>query len=180
MTLAVMPTSFVYELVLFLHIFAAIAGFGPTFVWPVMSVMGKRSDDPVFGARLGVLVEDLGRKFEPFIFANGLLGLLLVIFGATHDPAYIEFSDTWVTIAMTLYIAAMVLSLLVHQPNLKAMAALQQDLIDGVPGGGAHAGPPPQVAELEERGKKAAMVGGILHLAFALILLDMVFKPGLG
>lgn len=178
MTFAVAPTSFLYELVLFLHIFAAIAGFGSTFVWPVLSVMTRKSGDMVLAAQVGKLSEEAGRRFEPFILANGVFGLLLVIFGATADPAYWSFSDTWITIAMTLYIAALVLSLGFHIPNLKAMAGLQQELIDGVPGGAS--GPPPQVAELEARGKKAAMFGGILHLAFFLILLDMVFKPGYG
>lgn len=174
MPLAVMPNSTIYELVLFLHIFAAIAGFGSTFVWPMLSVMSRKSGDMELAAKVGLMSEEAGRKFEPFILANGVLGLVLV---TIVDSAYIQFSDTWVTIAMTLYIVALVVSFGFHQPNLKAMAGLQRELIEGVPGG--QAGPPPQVAELEERGKKAAMFGGILHLAFALILLDMVFKPGL-
>ncbi len=178
MTYAVMPDSFIYELVLFLHIFAAIAGFGPTFVWPVLSVMARKTGDMALAAGVGRLSERAGRVFEPFIFATGLFGLVLVVFGATADPAYWEFSDTWITIAMTLYIAALIFSLSVHLPNLKAMGVLRQELLDGVPGG--QAGPPPQVAELEARGKKAAMYGGMLHLVFTIILLDMVFKPGLG
>lgn len=177
MLYAVAPNSFVYELVLFLHIFTAIAGFGSTFVWPVLSVMARKSDDLTLAAGVGKLSEEAGRKFEPFIFANGALGLLLVIFGATADPAYWKFSDTWITISMTLYIVALVISLGVHLPNLKAMGVLQQQLLDGVPGG--QDGPPPQVAELEQRGKKAAMLGGVLHLMFFLILFNMVFKPGM-
>jgi hypothetical protein len=59
------------------------------------------------------------------------------------------------------------------------MNALQNQLLAGPPPGAAPAsGPPPQVAELEARGKKAAMFGGILHLLLTLLLLDMVFKPG--
>jgi hypothetical protein len=177
MLYAVMPNSFLYELALFLHIFAAIVGFGSTFVWPVLSVMSRKSGDMVHAAKVGLMTEEAGRKLEPFILANGLFGLLMVIFGATNDPAYWEFSDTWISIAMTLYIVALVISFGFHQPNLKAMAGLQRQLLDGVPGG--QDGPPPQVAELEERGKKAAMFGGMLHLLFFLILLDMVFKPGL-
>lgn len=175
---AVMPNAFLYEFVLFLHILTAIAGFGSTFVWPVLSVMARKSGDLTLSAQVGRLSEQAGRKFEPLILANGVLGLVLVYFGTTEDPAYWEFSDTWITIAMTLYIAALALSFGLHLPNLKAMASLQEQLIEGVPGG--QQGLPPQVAELEAREKKAAMYGGILHLAFALILLDMVFKPGVG
>jgi uncharacterized membrane protein len=175
MTVAVMPNSTVYELLLFLHILTAIVGFGSTFVWPMLSVMARKSGDMQLAAKIGLMSEEAGRRFEPFILANGVLGLVLV---AVVDSAYIEFSDTWVTVAMTLYIVALVVSFAFHQPNLKAMAALQRELTEGVPGG--QGGPPPQVAELEERGKKAAMFGGILHTLFALILLDMVFKPGWG
>ena len=69
-----------------------------------------------------------------------------------------------------------------HIPNLKAMLGLQEELAAMGPppqsAGAAAGGPPPQVLELQERGKRAGMYGGILHLLFALILLDMVFKPG--
>jgi hypothetical protein len=54
------------------------------------------------------------------------------------------------------------------------MLALQREMAAAGPPQG---GPPPQLAELQARGKKAAMFGGILHLLFVLILLDMVFKP---
>ena len=107
-------------------------------------------------------------------FLTYCLGLLLVILGATADPAYWEFSDTWISIAMTLYIVAIGVSLGLHYPNLRAMLNLQREMAAAGPPQG---GPPPQLVELQERGKKAAMFGGILHLLFALILLDMVLKP---
>ena len=48
----------------------------------------------------------------------------------------------------------------------------------GPPPAGA-AGAPPQVAELEERGKRAAMYGGILNVIAVVLVLLMVWKPGL-
>ena len=77
--------------------------------------------------------------------------------------------------SFALYIVALCVSIFLHFPNLKAMNALQEQMAQGPPPAG---GPPPQLAELQERGKKAGMYGGILHLMFVLILLDMVFKPG--
>ena len=75
---------------------------------------------------------------------------------------------------MTLYLVALGVSLGLHGPNLKRMLALQREMAAAGPPQG---GPPPQLAELQARGKKAGMFGGILHLLFVLILLDMVFKP---
>ncbi len=174
---AVQWGSGLYDTVLFLHILFAVVGFGSTFVWPVLSVKARASGDATLMAEVGRMSEAGSRVFEPFILGNGVFGLLLVIFGATSDPSYWEFSDPWITIAMTLYLAALVLSLGFHLPNLKRMGALQEEMLAAGPPAPGQAGPPPQAAEIEARGKKAAMYGGILHVAFVLILLDMVFKP---
>ena len=64
-----------------------------------------------------------------------------------------------------------------HAPNLKKMDELGAKLSSGEVKGG-QGGPPAELAELQERGKKAAMFGGILHLLFALLLIDMIWKPG--
>ena len=40
-------------------------------------------------------------------------------------------------------------------------------------------GPPPQAAELEERGKRAGLYGAISNLAWVVVLVLMVWKPGL-
>jgi len=79
-----------------------------------------------------------------------------------------------------LYVAALLFSIFVHQPNLRRMDALVNELAamaaGGPPAGGPPAGgPPPQAVELEQRGKAAARNGGILHLAFVVILVLMVW-----
>jgi hypothetical protein len=87
-----------------------------------------------------------------------------------------------VGLSLVLYVAALLFSIFVHQPNLKRMDALVNELAamgpppegaaaDGPPAGG----PPPQVVEMEQRGKAAARNGGILHLAFVVILVLMVW-----
>ena len=176
MIVGVLPNSGLFQLVLFLHILCAVVGFGSTFVWPMLSVKARQQDDPGFMLKVTELTTDVSKvQTSPFIYASGAFGLLLVIFGATEDPAYWEFSDTWITIAMTLYIVALGVALGLHYPNLKRMLELQREMAAGGPSQG---GPPPQVAELQDRGKKAGMYGGILHLLFAVILLDMVVKFG--
>ncbi len=176
MLASIYPNDFLYELVKWIHILTVIVGFGSTFVWPLLASRARATGDPAVMLHTS-RVSFNGSKVlsTPFIYAAGATGLILVLFGATSDPAYIEFSDTWISIAFLLYIVGLVISIGFHTPNLKAMLALQEDLAAAPPSAG---GPPPQVAELEERGKKAAMFGGILHLLFALILIDMVFQPG--
>jgi hypothetical protein len=104
--------------------------------------------------------------------------VLVYIYGNTIDDMGEAFSETWVTLAFVLFIAGVCVSEFVHSPNLKAMDALQEKLVSGAAGAPAGGGPPPEVAELQARGKRAGMVGGILHLIFFLILIDMIWKPG--
>jgi hypothetical protein len=166
-----------YDFVLWLHILTIIVGFGSTFVWPFLATKARQLADPKVSYYVSQMSLQGGTILSSyFIYAAGATGLLLVILASGDDPAVIEFSDTWISIAFLLYFAGLGVSIFLHSPNLKAMLALQEQLASGA--APAAGGPPPQVAELEERGKKAAMFGGILHLIFVLILLDMVFKPG--
>jgi uncharacterized membrane protein len=164
-----------YEIVYFLHIVAVVAGFGPTFAYPLYGAIAKRRQGAE-GEAISAASLEVGKKLEYGIYAVPVFGILLVLLSG---DVY-EFSQAWISLAFLLYIAGLVVSLGFHQPNLRAMNALQQQLLAGPPPGAAPAaGPPPQVAELEARGKRAGMFGGMLHLILALILLDMVFKPGL-
>jgi hypothetical protein len=165
--------DFLYDFFLFLHILAAIVGFGSTFVWPMLAAKGRQLPPPQ-GYAIGHAAKESSTILtSPFIYAVGVTGIILILV----SDEIIEFSDTWISIAFLLYIVAILLSELLHKPNLKAIDSLQATLASG---GGTPTsnGPPVEVAELQERGKKAAMFGGILHLLFLLLLLDMVFKPG--
>ena len=169
----VAPNSGLFQLVLFLHILCAIVGFGSTFVWPMLAAKARKKQEPAFMLGMTEVTTEVSHVLtSPFIWASGAFGLLLVIIS---DRAFVEFSDTWITIAMTLYIVALAVSLGLHGPNLKRMLELQREMAAAGPPQG---GPPPQLAELQARGKKAGMYGGILHLLFAVILLDMVVKFG--
>jgi hypothetical protein len=59
------------------------------------------------------------------------------------------------------------------------MNELQSRLVSGEAKPGPN-GPPAEVLELQERGKQAGMYGGLLHLLFLLLMIDMVWKPGSG
>lgn len=170
MTLAAYRGDFLYDLVLWLHILTAIIGFGSTFVWPYYAAQARAA-----GPEISLWNSRTSQRGFPYlstymIYAVGLTGILLIIV----SDGVIEFSDAWISIAFLLYIGAIGVSHGLHYPNLKAMLGLQEQLENAPP---AEGGPPPQALELAERGKKAGMYGGILHLLFVLILLDMVFKP---
>lgn len=159
------------------HILCAIVGFGSTFVW---AILAKQAKD--FGPEHGLLftqkiVAASKVLTTPFIWATGATGVILVVLGKDYG---FSFSQTWVSAAFVLFLAGVGVAEGLQRPNQKAMVALQERLVSGQvtpPSGG---GPPAEVAELEERGGKAAMFGGMLHLLFLLLVLDMIFKPGFG
>ena len=177
-------TDNVYRFLVLLHVLAVIVGFGSTFVYPILGNHGKNHPG-LEGKGISNASQVAGRKLtEPAIYAAGALGVILVFVGP------FEWEDPWVGLSLLVYVAALFFSLFVHQPNLRRMDTLINELAamgpppgaggppPGDGGGGpppGAGGPPPQVVELEQRGKAAARNGGILHLAFAVILILMIF-----
>lgn len=159
-----------YDLVYWLHMLTVIVGFGSTFVWPFLAVKSRELGDVRLSYYVGQMSLQGGKILSSsFIYAVGATGILLVVLAGP-----IGFADTWISIAFAIYFVALGVSLGLHLPNLRALNALQRQLAEGATGSDAEA----LATELAERGKKAGMYGGILHLLFALLLLDMVFKPG--
>lgn len=165
------PTTTGYRLLLLGHLLCVIIGFGSTFVYPFLGAQAAKRKG-VEGAAISDAAEATGKIVTgPFIWGAGLFGFLLVITG------YVDFDALWVQIAITVFIVAMTFSYAVHLPNLHKLNALAQLMAAGPPPGAVTGGPPPQVAEMEARGKAAARNGGILHLLFATLLVLMIWKP---
>lgn len=165
--------NLLYQLTLFLHIGFAIVGFGSTFVWPALASKA-RALGPEKGYALTHTSLELSSKLSSIpIYLVGATGILLVVL----SDGFIDFADTWISIAFALYIIALAVSLGLHYPNLKKMDALAASLAEGRSTPGAQGGPPAEVAELTERGKQAAIYGGVLHLLFVLLLADMIWQP---
>lgn len=158
-----------YLVVYLIHLGCVVVGFGSSFVYPLLAVKARD-----LAPREAYALNHAALGISPYlttypIYGAGASGVVLVVLS---DDAF-SFSATWISVAFLVFILGVLVSTFLHTPNLKAMDALQAQLID------APAGPaPPGVAELEERGQKAAMYGGLLHVFWFVLMVDMIWKPG--
>lgn len=159
-----------YITMLVLHILCAIIGFGAVMLNGFYAIEARDRKGPE-----GLAISEANHK----VTMIGLIFMLLVpvfglaMIGMSHSQW--KFSQTWLEAAIPLYVAAMVVALAVHLPNVNRIIGLQRELVAATPGAG---GPPPQLSELEARGKRAAAMGGFLNLAVIAIVMLMVWKPG--
>ena len=156
----------------------AIIGIGGVFL---LGLFGREA-----GARKGIQGQAIaetaykvGHVAEFFIYAIPIFGIALLFMSTTNGNHVYWFDQTWVSLALLLYIGAIGFSHGVHLPNLRKMNALMAELNAGGPPPAGAAGPPPQAVELEQRGKRAAMNGAILNVTVTIIVILMVWKPGL-
>jgi uncharacterized membrane protein len=159
-----------YNIVLILHILAAIVGFGAVTLNGIYGQQAKSRKGPEGLAitEANFLVSTIA---EYFIYAVFILGVLLVLLS---DDLF-DFGQTWIWLSMLVYLAALGLSHAGLRPRVRKMIALQYEMISGGPPAG---GPPPQVAQLEELGRQVGMISSLLHIALIVILVLMVSKPG--
>jgi uncharacterized membrane protein len=164
-----------YKFVLVLHLVAAIVGFGGT---TIAGIYGAKA-----AARRGregqVIAEttyDVTQNWASwFVYAVPILGIILIFLS---EDVW-DFSQTWISLSLLLYIVALGILHAAHLPNIRRMNDLGAELAaGGPPPGGAGGGPPPQAAELERRGRMAGILGGTLNLMWVVIVFLMVWKPG--
>jgi uncharacterized membrane protein len=166
--------SGIYKLVLVLHILTAIIGFGAVFLNGIygQQARSRRGPDGLAISEASFLVS---RVAQYFIYAVFIFGILLVVLS---DKAW-SFSDSWIVASIVLYVLGVGVSHGLLQPTVRRMIALQEELVAmGPPPTGAAAGqPPPQVIELEERGRRVRIVATALQVNLVLILMLMVWGP---
>ena len=170
LTVAMNIASNWYKLVLVLHVLCAIVGFGAVFLNGVYGneMKRRRGPDALAIYEANWKVSKIG---EYFIYAVFVLGLALV---GMSDEVW-KFSQTWVWLAIVLYVVAIGLSHGVLMPSVKRIGVLMREMVAAGPPTG---GPPPQAAEMEQLGKRVAATGATLDLMLIAILVLMVFKPG--
>ena len=163
-----------YKFVLVLHIFCAIVGFGAVFLNGVYGQQMKvRMQAGKIDEAIGIFEanEFVSKIGEYFIYAVFLLGFGVL---GLSDSVW-KFSQTWVWLAIVIFVIALGLHHGVLVPAVKRMGVLMHEMRDGPPPVG---GPPPQAAEMASIGQKLGVVGPILGLSMTVILFLMVFKPG--
>ncbi|MBV8162095.1 MAG: DUF2269 family protein [Acidimicrobiia bacterium] len=168
-------TSAAFKVVLALHLVSAIIGFGGVFILGFAGAAATRRP-PVEGQAVFDTSQDLSRVAEYFIYAVPVFGIILLSLSTTNGTHVYWWDQAWVSASLLIYILALGFVHGLLRPNLKRMGQLMSEVNAGPRGAG---GPPPQVAELEERGKRAGLYGGIANLAWVAIVVLMVWKPGL-
>ena len=117
-------TSTAYKIVLLLHILCAIVGFGTVFLNGLYGAEAKRRP-----GRGGLAIQEanlfVSKIAEYFIYAVFILGIGLV---SMSDDAS-KFSQTWIWLAMLLYIVGIGVSHGVLFPNAKKMRDLAAEMV---------------------------------------------------
>ena len=141
-----------YNIVLILHILAAIVAFAPAFAHPFLSQQSKSLDAANQGRVLGFMVANGRRIYAPALIVVGLLGFAL---SGMSDSTF-ELSQGWLLVSVVLWIAMNGILHAVVIPNERKWS------------------------EGDESAEQMVTVGGIaLTVALVVMLYLMVFKPGL-
>jgi uncharacterized membrane protein len=160
-----------YKAVLVLHILCAIVGFGAVYLNAIYGaeIKKRRGSDAIAVYEANFRVSTIG---EYFIYAVFVLGFALI---GMSDKVW-KFSQTWVWLAVVLYIVGLAIAHGIVRPTVKRMGALMREMVAAGPP--AEAGPPPQAAQMEALGKRVGAASAVLNLLVVVILVLMVFKPG--
>ena len=159
-----------YNIVKVLHILCAVIGFGGVLL---NGLYGAQANARGGAAAAGIAHANfrVTQVAEYFIYATLLLGLALVGLGNN----LFDFGQTWIWLSIVIFVAALGVSHGLVTPRVKRMNALFDELA-AVPAGGGS--PPPQAAELDALTRQVAALSVILDVAFVVLLVFMVFKPG--
>jgi uncharacterized membrane protein len=153
-----------FQLWLYLHILGAIVAFGFGFYAPVYGAMLAR--EPQHGnwyLRASKRVSDV--VTIPVALSMAVTGSLLVM----SSGGVQRFSELWLTVAIVLYVVALLVVFLLQRPAISKVIALTST----PPGPG---GPPPEVPALLSR---VRLYGIVLLILVVTIVALMVTKPTL-
>ncbi len=164
-----MTDSGLFSLFLFLHIFAAIVAFGPTFIFSMIAAMARKEPAHLnFAIRLNERLVD--RVVLPFALSLPVTGLFLIYFAHLN---LLDKSAWWLDIAIVLYVLTVSIAIVLQRPTVARMVELTSRP-PAAPAAGAPSGPPP---ELRETGALIARNGAIMGIGVVLIVLLMVIRP---
>ena len=151
-----------YDFVLLLHLVAVVVGFGGVLLNAVYGAKAK-ARPPLEGAAIVEANFFVSTKVaEKAIYAVPLLGFALI---GMSDSGY-EFSQTWIIVSIILYVIGLGIAHAVLIPTQRAMIGYLRET-------------PPNGPALEAAGKKLATFGPLSQVIFLLIMIMMIWKPGL-
>jgi hypothetical protein len=168
-------TGGAFKVVLVLHLLTVVIGFGGITLIGFVGASSQRYPGPA-GQAVFDTSQRLGKVAEYFIYAVPVFGIALLFISTTNGNHVYWWDQAWVSASLLIYILTIGFVHSLHLPNLKKMGELMAEMNASPPPSG---GPPPQVAELQERGKRAGLYGAISNLAWVVVLILMVWKPGL-
>jgi hypothetical protein len=153
--------------VLFLHILAAIAAFGPSMAYGLIATLGQKEPlHAIFALRVIQRIEQ--RLAIPMTIVVPILGVILILLG---DWVFLE--NEWLIIAVALYAIAFLFSIFGVDRWLGRMIELSEAMMN--PQAGEHVGPGPEFMALSRKVQVGAPLLGVLVVT---VLLLMVWKPG--
>ncbi|MDQ6617949.1 MAG: DUF2269 family protein [Actinomycetota bacterium] len=161
-------TGGLYRLLLLLHILCVVLGFGAVSFNGLYRVRARQRGGE---AELVLLEENayVTRTAEFLIYGVFVFGILVAL---TSKKAW-EFSQSWLSVAMLLYLIEIgVVHGVIHRSERQYKTLLGQVNAAG-PGGR-----PPEVTQLEQLEKRIRMAWNGFNLVFLVILYLMVFTPG--
>lgn len=160
----------------FLHIGAAIVAFGPTFIFPVIGVMGGKEPMHVnFATRVSHAIAS--KVVVPVALTMPLsgIGLIWLVPIDVLDP-----KGYWLLAGIAVYVFAIGFVVLRQIPNtvkvIEMTSLMPTPPAGGPPAGGPPAGGPPPA--LMAAVKKVQQGGIVLSLLLVAIFFLMIFRPG--
>jgi len=159
------------QLFLVLHVLGAIAVFGPTFAFPLISRQAAMS--PQNGHFAAVVMDLIERRIViPGAIVQGITGVALILITGWYPNAG---TYLWLSVSIVLYLIAVLYAIFVQAPAAEKMVKLTAGGPPaGAPPAGAPSGPPPEVAATAQR---LARGGMFLTVLIVLIVILMVTKP---
>ena len=151
----------VYHTLKFLHVLAAVVWVGGGIFVQIYATKLRRADDPNKLAEFARDVEFFGtRVFAPASGTVLLMGILMVL----YSP-FIAFSETWILIGLAGFLATFITGMFFLGPAAGRLSkAFQTQGIDA--------------PEVQANMKRIFAISRIDQIVLALVILDMVFKPG--
>ena len=163
-----MTNDGLFHLFLVIHVITAIAAFGPSFAFPLITGMSRA--EPPHGNFAARVIDRVERKLVvPGALTMPISGALMIYFAQIDLFAT---STRWLLAGIVLYVIAISYAILVQIPTIDRIIHITST---PPPPGVVPAGPPPGLLQAAEKAKRG---GILLSVLIVTIVTLMVVRPG--